>query len=121
MTVGARFALLSGHPAAVRLEKTLQSPLGAGLLAFGEGFRERGIDVLLGESQQAKAPLDPCGAPAPSFGAGTGEIASERGVVDVAPFAKVDECLLDLIGFVAGARHLLRELAFAVGSAGEPG
>jgi hypothetical protein len=121
MTVGTRFALFPRDATAVGLDKAFQDELGAFLLAVGKRFREAGSDVRLGELQLAKALVDACWAPAPTFGTGTGEIASERGVVDVAALAQVCEGLLDLVGIVAGAGHLLRELAFAVSAARQPG
>jgi len=104
-----------------RLEEALEGALRGVALSIGEGIRKSGIDMLLGEMEQAKALLDPRRAPAPSLAASTGKITGERTVVDVAPLTKVVECLFDLTGFVAGAAHFLRQLAFAVGAACQSG
>ncbi len=76
--------------------------------------------MFFGESEETKVLFDARGAPAPAFGARPGEITSEGGVVDVAPLSKILQGLFDLVDLVAGARHLLGELALAMGAARQP-
>ena len=120
VAVGASFTLVARQArkgATIGLEEPLESALGVVSLTVGERFRKRRLNVFFGKSEEAKVLFDACGAPAPTLGARPGEITSEGGVVDVAPLSKILQGLFDLVGWVAGARHLLGELALAMSAA----
>ena len=83
-------------------------------LTVGEGFGKRRLDVFFGELEETKALFDARWPPTATLGARPAEITSEGSVVDVAPLSKIAQGLFDLVGVVAGARHLLCELAFTM-------
>ena len=129
VAVGAGFKLVAGQTCKARkarkarkaspvgLEEALEGTLGGIALTIGEGFRKRCLDVFFGEPEEAKAPFDASGTPTPALGARAREVASERGVVDVAPLSKIQQGFVDLVGLVAGPDHLLGELALAMSAA----
>ena len=117
VTVGAGLTLVARHPMTVGLEESLESTLGVIALTIGEGFRKCRRDVFCGKPEEAKPLFDAHGPPTPALGARPGEITSEGSVVDVAPLSEVVQGLLDLVGLVAGARHLPGELALAMSAA----
>ena len=70
--------------------------------------------MFFGELEETKALFDARGPPTPTLGARPAKITSEGSIVDLAPLSKVAQGLFDLVGVVAGASHLLRELAFTM-------
>jgi hypothetical protein len=121
VAVGASPSFIGRYAPPVGLEEALEGRCRTLALAFGEGLRERGFDVRFGESERTQVLLDAGRPPQAALGAGSGEVASEGGVVDVSALADVVEGLLDLAGGVAGAGHFLSELTLAVSAAREPG
>ncbi len=120
MAISAGFALCGGKRSPLTSEKTEESALTGLALTEGEDLGERRLDMLVGECPRSERGLDARGAPAPTIRSLAREIASESDIVQIAAFPKKIDRFDDLCVGIAGASHLTRELAFAMGAAREP-